>query len=727
MLTVLKDVFGFREFRPNQREIIERILAKRDVCAIMPTGGGKSLCYQLPSVMSKGTTVVISPLISLMKDQVDSALENSINAAYLNSSLSACEAAAVYTALRSGALDLLYIAPERFAAEGFLATLKSVDVSLFAVDEAHCISEWGHDFRPDYLALDKLKKYFPRVPIAAFTATATMHVQNDIISRIGLVNPFVVRASFDRKNLVYHVVEKTDIESQVLSYVLANKDKSGIVYRTTRDSVVSLAALLASKGVRAVAYHAGMEQSERERNQEAFNRDEANVIVATIAFGMGIDKSNVRFVIHADLPKNVEGYYQETGRAGRDGEEAECVFFFGHGDIPRIRWFIDKIEDEGERSIATAKLESVVRYASHNACRRKSLLAYFGEDYGADNCGACDVCLGFHEKIEITRDAQIVLSAVARTRERFGMGHVIDIVTGANTKRIREYGHDELKTYGAGSDRPAKYWRFVAHELVSQGIVLRDGGEYPILKIGANGKNVLAGETQVFALKRKETEKYEKVRTAGSPKGDAALFERLRSLRREIAREHEVPPYVIFSDKTLAEMAARMPVTEAQMRETSGVGEMKLANYGRSFIEAIKRYLSENPLVQPTTSADNDFGQNVKPQPGAKERKPRKENTVNVTHGLLREGLSVEDVARTRGICVSTVIAHLESIIAEGHDVDVGSYLDRDTCVTIGEAFMKLGTLNLTPVVESFGGKITYEQARLARGYLKRSSAKSEA
>jgi ATP-dependent DNA helicase RecQ len=717
MLTVLKEVFGFNEFRPNQEIIIKNILAKRDVCAIMPTGGGKSLCYQLPSLMTKGTVVVISPLISLMKDQVDAARENNISAAFLNSSLAPREAAEVYASLRSGSLDLLYIAPERLQAEGFLSTLKVLDVSLFAIDEAHCISEWGHDFRPDYLGLGRLKKEFPSVPIAAFTATATMQVQNDIIVKTGLADPFVLRASFDRKNLVYHVVEKSDVESQVLSYLLANKEKSGIVYRTTRDSVVSLAESLASNGIQAVAYHAGMDQAGRKRSQEAFNKDEATVIVATIAFGMGIDKSNVRFVIHADLPKNIESYYQETGRAGRDGEEAECVFFFSYGDIPKIRYFIDKIADDRERAIALSKLDYVVKYASHNACRRKTLLAYFGEEYPWGECGTCDVCRGFHEQIEITRDAQIVLSAIARTHERFGMGHVIDIITGTNTKRVREYGHDGIKTYGVGADRPAKYWKFVVHELVSQEVVVHEGDRYPILKLSPSGRMVLQGSMQVFALKRKETERYEKEqRTAEGKVFDGSLFEKLRIVRREIAQEHQVPPYIIFSDRTLMEMASKMPVTEMQMKNISGVGEMKYRNYGETFIGAIKGYLDDNPLSGAQSAIGIAYASSGNKKRGKNDKK---ENTAGITYGMLKEGLSIEDIARTRGIAAATIVGHIETLIAQGYKIDVDDYLDSATRTSIEEAFIKLKTWRLTPVVEMLGGKVTYEQARIARGYLK--------
>ena len=460
----LRKVFGFQQFRPNQESIISSILNKKDVFAVMPTGGGKSLCYQLPAKVMDGTTVVISPLISLMKDQVDAALENGISAAFINSSLSSEETSSVFRSLRTNSLDLLYIAPERFAMSGFLETLKTISISFFAVDEAHCISEWGHDFRPDYLSLSQIAKTFPEIPVAAFTATATHKVQKDIIAKLSLRSPFTVRASFNRDNLFYRVESKRNLNSQVLDILGKYDGEPGIIYRTTRDAVTDMAAMLKEKGIRALPYHAGLPQETRKINQEAFNRDEVQVIVATIAFGMGIDKSNVRFVIHGDLPKNMEGYYQETGRSGRDGEPADCVLFFGRGDIPKIKYFIDQVPDDRERALSNEKLNQMVRYASHNVCRRRQLLEYFNESYEKENCGACDICTGKVEKVDVTTDAQILMSAVSRTGQRFGTMHIIDIVTGANTKRIRDLEHDKVKTYSAFDSReradvPGAFWR----------------------------------------------------------------------------------------------------------------------------------------------------------------------------------------------------------------------------------------------------------------------------
>jgi len=587
----LKKVFGFQSFRPNQEEIVNQILDSKDVFAVMPTGGGKSLCYQLPAKLMDGTAVIISPLISLMKDQVDAAVENGISAAFINSSLKTKETAAVFQDLRNNSLDLLYIAPERFAMQNFLETLKTVPISLFAIDEAHCISEWGHDFRPDYLSLSVIADTFPAVPVAAFTATATRKVQNDIIDKLALRTPFTIRASFNRPNLIYRVESKRGLEKQIIDVLEKYKGEPGIIYRTTRDSVTAMAEMLKRNGIKALPYHAGLPQEERKANQEAFNTDEINVIVATIAFGMGIDKSNVRFVIHADLPKNIEGYYQETGRSGRDGEPAECILYFGRGDIPKIKYFIDQIEDENEKRVASDKLHKVVRYASHNVCRRRQLLAYFGEEYPDDNCRTCDICTGNVEIVDITIDAQIIMSAMSRTEQRFGIMHIIDIVLGANTKRIRDMEHDKIKTYGAGKDRDRYHWHFIIDELLAQDVIVQDGDRYPVLKLTEKGKKVLFGKDTISALKREEPKRKKRAgKESELGPYDEELFEELRTLRKKLADKQHVPPYIIFSDKTLHEMCRSFPVTADEMAEISGVGDTKLGRYGDDFLEVIREH-----------------------------------------------------------------------------------------------------------------------------------------
>ena len=473
----------------------------------------------------------------------------------------------------------------------FIETLKRIPLSLFAIDEAHCISEWGHDFRPDYLALSALPELFPDIPIAAFTATATQKVQQDIIRKIGLRTPHTVRASFNRPNLFYQVRPKAGVEQQLLEFLSDHEGESGIIYRTTRDSVTATAGFLASHGIKALPYHAGLSAEAREKNQEAFNRDEVPVIVATIAFGMGIDKSNVRFVVHADLPKHIEAYYQETGRAGRDNEPAHCLLYFSRGDIPKIRYFIDRMEDEAERAIAMEKLNQTVRFASHNVCRRKQLLSFFGEAYPDTNCGACDICTGSANQIDISTDARILMSAMARTSERFGIVHIIDIVIGADTKRIRELGHHELKTFGAGRHQDKNHWRFIVNELLAQELIRQDGDRYPVLKLTPRGANVLMGKDEVFGLKREEVKAKERRRkTAEGGWYDETLFDRLRVIRKKIAGENHVPPYVIFSDKTLHEMCRHFPKTASEMRRISGVGDVKLERYGEDFLEEIRTY-----------------------------------------------------------------------------------------------------------------------------------------
>jgi ATP-dependent DNA helicase RecQ len=710
----LKTVFGFQSFRPNQESIIKNILDGRDVFAVMPTGGGKSLCYQLPATMMQGTAVVISPLISLMKDQVDAAVENGIQAAFMNSSMDADEVSDVYRMLKYNKIRLLYIAPERFAMPHFLERLKAAAISLFAIDEAHCISEWGHDFRPDYLGLSLIPEMFPDVPVAAFTATATQRVQEDIINKIGLRKPHIVRASFNRPNLFYEVKAKSRVELQILEFLRDRPGESGIIYRTTRDSVMETADFLKSKGIAALPYHAGLSADERTKNQEAFNRDEVQVIVATIAFGMGIDKSNLRFVIHADLPKNIEAYYQETGRAGRDGEPAHCLLFFGRGDIPKIRYFINEITDDRDRFIAIQKLNQTVGFASHNVCRRRQLLAFFGEDYPRDNCGACDICSGSVEQIDITTDTQIILSAISRTGQRFGIGHIIDIVTGADTKRIRELRHNEIKTYGTGKGRDKKYWRSVVDELIAQGAVMQEGDPYPVLKITQKGSDILFGRERIMALRKEEV----KAKTARErdevEEYDRTLFERLRNVRKRIAEGQKVPPYIIFSDRTLHEMCRRFPSTLLDMRKISGVGDAKLERYSEDFIREIKLYLDENPGISIPE------GESWYPGRAVLTQKKKKGETVEETYEFFKGGMSLEDIAKLRSLAPSTIAFHMERLILDGRDIDMDRLVDPGKRLKIEEFFLSIERWNLNPVVEHFNGMVSYEEARLVRAHLHR-------
>ena len=541
----LARVFGYTAFRPHQIEIVKGILGGHDSLSIMPTGGGKSLCFQLPSHLMDGVCVVISPLISLMKDQVDAACANGLRAAALNSSLSPGGHRAVREALASGELDLLYISPERLSAPGFWDALALWPVSFFAVDEAHCISQWGHDFRPDYLALSGLVERFPQCPVAAFTATATPEVERDILSRLGLREPRLIRASFDRPNLFYHVLPKEEPHAQLLSFLGGHEGESGIVYRSTRRKVEETAAFLQKKGVKAEAYHAGLPDAERMRVQEAFRRDECPVVVATVAFGMGIDKPDVRFVAHLDLPKNVEGYYQETGRAGRDGDPAHCLLLYSAADMAQLLYFARQTEDEEQRSIAEKHAYAMLEYAERNQCRRKALLSYFGEDFEEPNCGGCDVCTGEIQEEDYTIEAQKALSAMVRSGCRFGRVLIMDILMGADNRRIRETGFQHLPTYGVGKDRTRRFWKYLIDALTRQGLAAIEGEEYPYLRVTETGWETLRG-APFRALRIVETRarrnRAERDGASQDMDVDDTLFQLLRAERRRLAEAAQVPP-----------------------------------------------------------------------------------------------------------------------------------------------------------------------------------------
>ena len=611
IMGALERIFGFRSFLPNQYDVVHAILSKHDAFVVMPTGGGKSLCYQLPAALMPGTCVVVSPLIALMKDQVDAAVGNGLRAAFINSSQTDRQRVEVLKALYQGKLDLLYVAPERLALEVFFRNLKRAPLSFVAIDEAHCVSEWGHDFRPDYLFLAEVAKQFPELPVAAFTATATQRVQEDIIARLGLRSPHLLRASFNRPKLFYQVTPKEAPDRQILDFVRGRRGEAGIVYRTTRKSVEHTASVLAQAGISALPYHAGLGSETRIANQEAFNRDEIDIIVATIAFGMGIDKPNVRFVLHGDLPKNIESYYQETGRAGRDGDPAHCLLLFGRGDIPKIRYFIDQVTDDRERERLRTSLNDMVKYATLNVCRRKHLLNYFGEAYPAPGderpdaslagCGACDVCTDNVERVDATRDAQIVLSAIARTGHRFGITHIVDVVTGADTERVRSRGHHLVKTYGVGADQSKRHWRRIIDDLIAQECVVLTDGRYPVLQWGIHAREVIDGARKVEVLRQKETPRRRR-RAAVDDTGeyDHGLFEELRVLRRRLANERNVPPYVVFGDRTLREMAAVFPRNDDELLAVTGVGYTKLEQYGAAFLDAVEEYLARHPEARLT-------------------------------------------------------------------------------------------------------------------------------
>jgi ATP-dependent DNA helicase RecQ len=593
-LALLQEVFGYPAFRGRQGDIVDHVSSGGDALVLMPTGGGKSLCYQIPALLRRGVGIVVSPLIALMHDQVAALREAGVKAAYLNSSLTGAEAAAIERGLFNQEYDLIYVAPERLVLPRFLSLLQSVEegpgLALFAIDEAHCVSQWGHDFRPEYIQLSVLHERFPKVPRIALTATADAATQAEIIQRLQLGKAQVFVSSFDRPNIRYQIVEKASARNQLLSFIHAEHvHDAGIVYCLSRKKVEETAAWLVEQGIKAMPYHAGLDQAVRRKNQDAFLRDEGIVMVATIAFGMGIDKPDVRFVAHLDLPKSVEGYYQETGRAGRDGAPADAWMAYGLGDVVQQRRMIDEGEaDEQFKRLGHAKLDALLALCESATCRRQRLLAYFGEDSGP--CGNCDICLNPPQTWDGTEVARKALSCVFRTGQRFGAVHVVDVLLGHDTERIRQWNHNALSTYGIGKELLEKDWRAVFRQLVALGYLEIDHGSYGALKLSPSSRPVLKGEQHVMLRKQEEKKAGRGKSSATSPGGQLnntaqALFERLRGWRAATAKEHGVPAYVIFHDATLAEIARLSPQSPDELRAVSGIGTRKLESYGAALIE----------------------------------------------------------------------------------------------------------------------------------------------
>jgi ATP-dependent DNA helicase RecQ len=587
----LRTVFGYSSFRHPQQEIITGLIRGEDAFVIMPTGGGKSLCYQIPALHRPGVAIVISPLISLMKDQVDALRANGVRAACYNSSLTEKLARQTLAELHNGDLDLLYIAPERLMTETFLERLKELPIALFAIDEAHCISQWGHDFRPEYVQLGRLRRLFPTVPFIALTATADIQTRSDIIARLGLQQAASYVAGFDRPNIRYMVLEKAQPFNQLTTFLAGRPSgEAGIVYALSRKRVEEVASRLAASGIAAAPYHAGLSDRERSRVQEAFQRDEIEVVVATVAFGMGIDKPNVRFVVHYDLPKNIESYYQETGRAGRDGLPAEALLLFGYGDIAISRGLIENGNNTEQNRIELHKLNAMVGFAESVTCRRRVLLGYFGEDL-AEDCGNCDLCLTPPERFDATEEARKALSCVYRVGQRFGMGHVIDVLRGAQTQRILTLGHDRLSTYGIGRDQGQDSWGSIIRQLVHLGYLEQDLAAYSVLRLTAKARPLLKGEEQlVLARPRVKAAPVRKAprATMAGRSCDESLFQALRTLRKRLADEAGVPPFVVFGDATLAEMATLKPLDSEALLGITGVGMHKLGRYGAEFLAVIR-------------------------------------------------------------------------------------------------------------------------------------------
>ena len=602
LLHTLRSIFGYDAFRPLQREIIETTLAGRDVFALLPTGGGKSMCFQLPALHREGLTVVVSPLIALMKDQVDQLQAAGVAATYLNSSLDSAAARSRLAGLHRGEFRLLYVAPERLMLDNWKENLRAWNVACLAIDEAHCVSEWGHDFRPEFRQIAQLRDLLPGVPVIALTATATERVREDIVQHLRLREPATFVASFNRPNLTYKVLAKDEPLKQIIDWVKKREDESGIVYCASRATAERVAESLAGRGYAARPYHAGLEAAERARNQELFLRDETKIICATIAFGMGINKPNVRWVIHYDLPKNIEGYYQETGRAGRDGLPGDCLLLFSAGDIAKQTHFIDEIADAAEQQRARNQLRLMAHYAEGTGCRRRELLAYFAEAFPVDNCGACDNCLEPRETFDGTVFAQKFLSCVFRCRQasRFGVGlnHITEVLVGADTEKIRRWGHERLSTYGIGKEATRPQWAAIGRELQRLGYVAPGEGEYPTLELTAEGMEVLKSRRPVTLTKIPDFSPRAKrvpLRREGDVACDEILLGELKKLRKRLADEREVPAYVIFGDKTLRQMARQYPVREQEMHGIFGMGEKKREEFGSTFSRFIEQFLETNP------------------------------------------------------------------------------------------------------------------------------------
>lgn len=697
---VLKKYYGYSNFRPGQEQLIEHLVNGVDVLGIMPTGAGKSICYQVPAVVLEGVTIVISPLISLMKDQVDNLKEIGISAGVINSTLNTLEYNHVMTLARDGVYKMLYVAPERLSTNDFISLSQEIDITMVIIDEAHCISQWGHDFRPSYREIATYIRALPKRPvIGAFTATATKRVKEDILALLHLQNPYVHITGFDRSNLYFEVQKPKHKQAWVMNYLKEETTESGIIYCSTRKSVDMLYEKLKKNNCLVGRYHAGLSEGERRQNQEDFLYDRTQIMVATNAFGMGIDKSNIRFVIHYNMPKNIESYYQEIGRAGRDGVDSKCILLYGASDIMTNRLLIENGNMGKDLTGEYDKLNQMVDYCNTEGCLRSYILTYFGENAipPCENCGNCNSEI---QKQDITIEAQKILSCIKRMQERFGIVMVVDVLKGANTQKIRQFGFTSLTTYGIMKDYTKEALKEIIAFLIAEKYIILEGDGYPTLSLTSRAYNVLKGNEVVFMrILLEKTKEKQHSRGEVLPK-DSGLFDKIKNIRSNIASQQGVPPFVIFSDATLNEMATYYPTTKEEMLMISGVGQIKYDKYGKTFLDVILEYINHYDIKKPEYFKEES-------------KKGNKKESYLESYLLYKEGVSLNDIAKTRGLSVTTVESHLAKSLENGLDVNLYDFMSAEDEAMIEKAIKAVGEDYLKPIKEILPDTITYTAIKL--------------
>ena len=709
----LKEYFGFAAFKGNQEAVIRNVLAGRDTFVLMPTGGGKSLCYQLPALLMEGVAIVISPLIALMKNQVDAMRTFSQHegiAHFLNSSLNKSAINQVREDVLAGKTKLLYFAPESLTKEENISFLRKIKISFYAIDEAHCISEWGHDFRPEYRRIRPIMNDIGRAPLIALTATATPKVQLDIQKNLGMLDAAVFKSSFNRPNLFYEIRPKIDVAREIIKYIKQNEGKSGIIYCLSRKKVEELAELLVANGIKALPYHAGMDAATRARNQDAFLMEEADVIVATIAFGMGIDKPDVRFVIHYDIPKSLEGYYQETGRAGRDGGEGRCITFYSYKDIQKLEKFMQG-KPIAEQEIGKLLLMETVSYAESSMCRRKTLLHYFGEEYTEENCGNCDNCRNPKPKIDARAALKMALEALRDIGDKFKADYLINVLTGKTTALIKSYGHNKSKWFGAGAEHDARFWGAVLRQALILGLVDKNIENYGLISVNRKGENFIAMPFPVTVTLDHDYDEEEKEAEAVVPMGkggaaDEELFAMLKDLRKKVAKQHGLPPFVIFQDPSLEDMAVQYPITIEEMQNITGVGVGKARKFGEEFIKLIKAYVEEKEIIRPQDMIVKSVGN-------------KSGNKIFIIQSIDRK-MDFEDIARAKDLDFDELLTEIEGIVNSGTRLDISYYLrdfmDEDKIEDIYLYFKEdAQSDSLDAAIDELGADYTEEEIRLVR------------